>query len=97
MEMCSAVGASLQSGMNFRLRGADTIVLMSQRLGAPYADRVEDEGRVLIYEGHDDKNDGKTNPKELDQPEFRPSVYQLRMGVSLKLSDDTRKAHHRKK
>lgn len=28
---------------------------------------------MLIYEGHDAKNDGKTSPKEVDQPEFRPS------------------------
>ncbi len=30
------------------------MVLMSVRKGAPYADRIEDGGRVLIYEGHDE-------------------------------------------
>ena len=51
--MCSVIGVNLQRGMNFRLRGTDSIILMSLRPGAPYADRVEDEGRILIYEGHD--------------------------------------------
>jgi hypothetical protein len=73
MEMCSAVGVNLQRGMNFRLRGAETVILMSQRLGAPYADRIEDEGRILIYEGHDCARvlDGP-DPKKVDQPEYYP-------------------------
>jgi hypothetical protein len=43
--MCSAIGVNLLRGMNFRLRGNDSIILMSVRPGAPYADRVEDEGK----------------------------------------------------
>ena len=39
--------------MNFRLGGGDSVFLISRRPGAPYTDRVEDEGRVLMYEGHD--------------------------------------------
>jgi len=73
MEMCSAIGVNLQRGMNFRLRGTDTIILMSLRPGAPYADRVEDEGRVLIYEGHDSaRTVNGSDPKQLDQPERHP-------------------------
>jgi hypothetical protein len=53
MEMCGAIGMNLQRGMNFRLRNTESVILMSLRPGAPYADQVEDEGRVLIYEGHD--------------------------------------------
>jgi len=53
MEMCSATGVNLQRGMNFRLRDVQSTILMSLRPGAPYADQVEDEGQVLIYEGHD--------------------------------------------
>ena len=49
-QLCHTEGASLQRGMNFRLRGVSTVVLMSVRAGAPYADRVEEDGRVLIYE-----------------------------------------------
>jgi len=50
MEMCSTIGVNLQRGMNFRLRNAGSIILMSLRRGAPYADQVEDDGRTLIYE-----------------------------------------------
>jgi hypothetical protein len=53
MEMCSAIGVNLQRGMNFRLRNGESIILMSLRPGAPYADQVEDDGQILIYEGHD--------------------------------------------
>jgi hypothetical protein len=51
--MCQAEGISLQKGMNFRVRGRHSVILMFVRRGAPYANRVEDDGRVLIYEGHD--------------------------------------------
>jgi hypothetical protein len=68
-EMCREEGSSLQRGMNYRLRGGDSLVLMSRRPGAPYADRVEDEGRVLIYEGHDAvRRLGEPDPKTRDQP-----------------------------
>jgi hypothetical protein len=46
MEMCSAIGVNLQRGMNFRLRDAESIILMSLRPGAPYADQVQEDGRV---------------------------------------------------
>ena len=73
MEMCSAIGANLQRGMNFRLKGVESIILMSLRLGAPYADRIEDEGRTLIYEGHDvARTVGMPNPKKVDQPDRNP-------------------------
>jgi hypothetical protein len=46
---------------------------MSVRRGAPYADRVEEAGRVLIYEGHDvpSYRDGPA-PKSVDQPRWTP-------------------------
>lgn len=57
--------------MNFRLKGRDSVILMSQRRGAPYMDRVEENGKVLIYEGHDVARTAQhPNPKELDQEEF---------------------------
>ena len=72
-EMCSTIGVNLQRGMNFRLRGTETIILMSLRPGAPYADRVEDDGRILIYEGHDSARTANgPNPKQTDQPERYP-------------------------
>ena len=71
--MCSAIGVNLQRGMNFRLRDAESIILMSLRPGAPYADRVEDEGQILIYEGHDVARTADVPyPKKVDQQERNP-------------------------
>jgi len=68
LEMCQAEGVTLQQGMNLRLRGGASVILMSIRPGAPYADHVEDEGRVLIYEGHDvPRVRGGPDPKTIDQ------------------------------
>lgn len=70
-EMCQAEGFMLQQGMNFRPRGRRSVILMSVRKGAPYADRIEDGGRVLIYEGHDEpRTAGGPDPKSVDQPEY---------------------------
>ena len=68
--MCVVEGVSLQKGMNFRIKGGQTVILMSVRKGAPYADHVEEDGQILIYEGHDTPNtkDLKVSPKTLDQP-----------------------------
>jgi hypothetical protein len=69
LEMCRLEGVTLQRGMNFRIRDGSSIVLMSLRAGAPYADRVEEGGRVLIYEGHDSPRSADLpNPKLVDQP-----------------------------
>ena len=48
LEMCQIEGVNLQRGMNFRLHAGYSVILMSLRKGAPYADTVEDNGRVLI-------------------------------------------------
>jgi len=70
MEMCKQEGLSLQKGMNFRVRGPVSLILMSRRRGAPYTDRIEDGGRTLIYEGHDVPRTRETpEPKKFDQPE----------------------------
>jgi hypothetical protein len=74
LDMCREEGANLQRGMNFRFRGQHSVVLMSVRRGAPYADRVEEDGRVLIYEGHDAPRGAEVpNPKKLDQPMSSPN------------------------
>jgi hypothetical protein len=73
LEMCSEEGVNLQRGMNFRLHGGPSIILMSLRKGAPYADRVENDGRTLIYEGHDiPRTPGGPYPKTVDQPMHNP-------------------------
>ena len=73
LEMCSLEGVSLQRGMNYRLVDEYSVILMSLRKGAPYQDRVEDEGRVLIYEGHDSpRRERGEDPKSKDQPLTTP-------------------------
>jgi hypothetical protein len=74
MEMCSAIGVNLQRGMNFHLRDGCSVILMSLRPGAPYEDRVEEDGKVLIYEGHDvAKTPNGPQPKQVDQPDRNPN------------------------
>jgi hypothetical protein len=62
------VGFSLQRGMNFQINGGLSIILMSLRKGAPYADRTEENGQILIYEGHDVPRNESQSPKTVDQP-----------------------------
>lgn len=73
LDMCRKEGVNLQRGMNFRLRGGLSVILMSLRPGAPYADRIEENGKILIYEGHDIPSfrDGP-KPKSVDQPKKNP-------------------------
>ncbi len=74
LEMCAEEQASLQRGMNFRLPSGRTVILMSRRPNAPYADRIEDEGRTIIYEGHDvPRTPGIRDPKLLDQEATTPT------------------------
>lgn len=69
LEMCQVEGVSLQHGMNFRLKQDYSVILMSIRTGSPYADHVMDDGKVLVYEGHDaPKSKGIKDPKGYDQP-----------------------------
>src|ERR1700755_2615946 len=73
-EMCDLYGVSLQRGMNFRIRNSESLILMSIRPGAPYEDRVEQGGQVVVYEGHDSpRNKNGPDPKLVDQPEFQPN------------------------
>mgnify|MGYP000701023109 CR=1 FL=1 len=72
LKMCQIEGTSLQKGMNFRLNGKHSVILMSVRENSPYEDQITEDGTVLIYEGHDiPKTKGVRDPKSLDQPEFR--------------------------
>jgi hypothetical protein len=73
LEMCQYEGISLQRGMNFHLRNNISVILMSLRQNAPYADRIQENGRLLIYEGHDVSLKTETpNPKIVDQPMYNP-------------------------
>jgi hypothetical protein len=71
-EMCLAEGYSLQRGMNFKVGGGPSVILMSLRKGAPYADKVEDNGQILVYEGHDVPRNEARDPKAVDQLEYTP-------------------------
>ncbi len=68
LDMCQVEGVNLQRGMNYRLRGGTSVILMSLRPNAPYADLIKDNGQTLIYEGHDvPKTPESPPPKTLDQ------------------------------
>ena len=69
LEMIQIEGTSLQRGMNFRLKPDYSVILMSARPSAPYTDEVLDQGKTLIYEGHDiPRTKGIADPKRYDQP-----------------------------
>ena len=72
-EMCRREGSSLQQGMTFGHGHRTPVLLMSRRGDAKYEDEIRDDGRVLIYEGHDvpRRKDGP-DPKTVDQPEYSP-------------------------
>lgn len=90
MEMCLEEGTSLQRGMNYRLKSGRTVVLMSRRSNAPYSDVVLDEGRVLVYEGHDIPKSSITPiPKLVDQPEYSPSGSLTQNGHFYKAANET--------
>ncbi len=74
-EMCDAEKVqTLQRGMNFRLNSSYSVILMSQRSNAPYADRIHSDGVTIEYEGHDVSRQSYThNPKLEDQSHQLPS------------------------
>jgi hypothetical protein len=92
LDMCREEGVNLQRGMNFRLRGGLSVILMSLRAGAPYADRIEENGKILIYEGHDipSLKDGP-KPKSVDQPEKNPGGGLTQNGLFYKAATEYKK------
>jgi hypothetical protein len=75
--------------MNYRLHGARFIFLMSTRKGAPYEDQVLDDGKVLIYEGHDVSRTKDTpDPKTIDQPLKTPSGKPTQNGLFYQAAED---------
>ncbi|MFA5038614.1 MAG: HNH endonuclease [Candidatus Omnitrophota bacterium] len=95
LDMCRQEGVNLQRGMNFRLKGGLSVILMSLRKNAPYADRVEDDGNILIYEGHDTpRYQGlKKNPKQIDQPILTPSGALTENGKFFKAAEGYKKSN----
>lgn len=95
LDMCSEEGVNLQRGMNYHLRGDTSVILMSLRPNAPYSDRVEDDGRVLIYEGHDvPKTAENPIPKAVDQQMKNPGGTLNQNGLFSKGAERFRKNHN---
>lgn len=89
LEMCQREGASLQRGMNFGRDKNHSVILMSVRRGAPYRDRLEEDGSVLVYEGHDElRTPSNPNPKEVDQPDLTPGGSFTENGLFVRAAED---------
>jgi hypothetical protein len=87
--MCGEEGENLQRGMNFRIRNGASVILMSLRPNAPYADRVEQNGKILIYEGHDiPKKQGGPDPKTMDQQALNSSGNLTQNGLFLQAAEE---------
>jgi hypothetical protein len=67
-ELVAAENINLQKGMNFNVKPNYSILLMSLRKNAPYADVYNSKTNTLIYEGHDIPSNLADNPKFIDQP-----------------------------
>ncbi len=91
LDMCQREGTSLQRGMNFKLNPHYSVLLMSVRPGAPYADLLEADGTILIYEGHDtSKRPTSPDPKTIDQPLKYPSGKLTQNGLFFEAARQTK-------
>lgn len=93
-EMCMVEKVSLQRGMNFRIKGGHSVFLMSVRPGAPYNDRVEEKGSILIYEGHDAQKGWVKYPKQADQPMYSPKGSLTQNGKFFDVAINFKDEHH---
>lgn len=80
-------GLQVQKGMNFRVKGNYSIVLMSTAKNAPYEDEVFDDG-VIEYEGHDAPKSTQYDKKLVDQPSHTTTGKLTENGKFLKAVDD---------
>lgn len=89
-EMCDAENVqTLQRGMNFRLNSRYSVILMSQRINAPYRDKIYDDGITIEYEGHDmPRRAYGHNPKTEDQPAQLPTGRLTQNGRFMKAVKD---------
>ncbi len=73
-DLVAAERINLQKGMNFGVAKSYSVLLMSVREGAPYADSIDTETGNLVYEGHDVQQvAGGPDPKSVDQPMVTPN------------------------
>lgn len=88
-EMCEAENQEvMQRGMNFRMNPIYSVILMSQRSNAPYADKIHDDGITIEYEGHDVSRANGIDPKAEDQPEKLSSGKLTQNGYFIKAVSD---------
>jgi hypothetical protein len=84
-EMCLREGGRLQQGMHYRRGPGYSVVLMCSKRSAPYQDRHEGAGRMLVYQGHDaPRSFNLRDPKSADQPEYTSSGRLTENGKFLK-------------
>lgn len=87
-EMCNEENQEqLQRGMNYEIGDGYSVVLMSIKSNAPYADRISNDGLTIYYEGHDVPGD-KT--KRLDQPSANPSGTLTQNGLFAQAIDQSK-------
>lgn len=94
IDLCLEEKCNLQRGMNFHLHGGHSVILMSVRPGAPYDDSLSDDGKTLIYEGHDisKTKNGIMDPKSVDQEEFLPSGHPTQNGLFHQAAQKSKKS-----
>ena len=97
IDMSVEEGFSIQRGMNFNVHSKDYgIILMSVRKNAPYADRFEDDGTTIIYEGHDvqsNHNLSEKSVKYIDQPMLTPNGTLTENGKFYKAAHNFKQGH----
>jgi len=76
LDTCREEKASLQRGMNFRLHPSHSVVLMSLRPGAPYADAVVDNGKPSST----DNQQGSRLHERVDPPRDYTPKFRLAAG-----------------
>jgi len=80
----------LQRGMNFNMGGNYSVILMSIKPNAPYADRISDDGLTIYYEGHDVPGD---KLKRVDQPQANPLGTPTQNGLFKHAVDQAKKSN----
>jgi hypothetical protein len=79
----------LQRGMNYNIRDGYSVVLMSVKPNAPYADKISDDGLTIYYEGHDVPGD---KLKEYDQPDVYSGGSLTQNGLFIDSIDKAKKS-----
>jgi hypothetical protein len=88
--MCEEEGKrQLQQGMNFGIGNDYSVVLMSAKSNAPYADRISDDGLTIYYEGHDQPGD---KLKSFDQPMIHSGGSLTQNGLFIKAIEEAKKS-----